>query len=67
MVQKSDDIPRSVPARIGMWMGGDVIMPERLLLEAGATDVRSVVLRGHSDHAIEQALSECADFEIVNP
>lgn len=56
---------RGAPARIGMWMGGEIIMSQRILLEAGASSVRSVVLCGHHDQAIEKALSSYADFEVI--
>jgi hypothetical protein len=56
---------RNVPARIGMWMGGEIIMSQRILLAAGAESVRSVVICGHRDQAIEQALSSYADYEII--
>lgn len=56
---------RNVPARIGMWMGGEIIMSQRILLEAGARTVRSVVLCGHHDQAIEEAIRNYADFKVI--
>jgi hypothetical protein len=56
---------RGAPARIGMWMGGEVIMSQHILREAGASSVHSVVLCGHRDRAIEKALGSYADFEVV--
>jgi hypothetical protein len=49
---------------LGMWMSGEVIAAQRLLLQMGAADVHSIVL-SRRDQAIEAALCRYASFEIV--
>ncbi len=49
---------------LGMWMSGEVIAAQRLLLQMGAADVHSIALCRH-DQAIEAALRRYASFEIV--
>jgi hypothetical protein len=49
---------------LGMWMSGEVIAAQRLLLQMGAADVHSIVLC-RRDQAIEAALRRYASFEIV--
>ena len=49
---------------LGMWMSGEVIAAQRLLLQMGAADVHSIVL-SRGDQAIEAALGRYASFEIV--
>ena len=49
---------------LGMWMSGEIIAAQRLLLNMGAADVHSIVLC-RRDQAIEAALRRYASFEIV--
>ena len=49
---------------LGMWMSGEVITAQRLLLQMGAAAVHSIVLC-RRDQAIEAALRRYASFEIV--
>jgi hypothetical protein len=49
---------------LGMWMSGEVIAAQRLLLQMGAAAVHSMVLSRH-DQAIEAALRRHASFEIL--
>jgi hypothetical protein len=50
--------------RLGMWMSGEVIAAQRLLLQMGAAAVHSIVL-GRRDQAVEEALRRHASFEIL--
>ena len=50
--------------RLGMWMSGEVIAAQRLLLRMGAAAVHSIVLC-RRDQAIEAALRRHASFEIL--
>jgi len=54
-------------ARLGMSVGGEVIMAQALLIQMGAASARSVVVAHHRDAAIEAALARYADFEIGHP
>jgi hypothetical protein len=53
-------------ATLGMWMSGEVIAAQHLLVRMGAAAVHSIVLCGR-DQAIEEALRLHASFEIVEP
>lgn len=52
------------PRNLGMWMSGEIIAAQHLLLQMGAADVHSIVLSRY-DQAIEAALRRHASFELV--
>ena len=54
-------------ARLGMSVGGEVIMAQALLTQMGAASVRSIIVAHHRDAAIEAALARYADFAIEHP
>jgi hypothetical protein len=53
------------PKNLGMWVAGEVIAAQQLLLRMGATAVDSVVLCRRGDRAVEAALRRYARFEVV--
>jgi hypothetical protein len=54
-------------ARMGMYIGGEVIMAQALLTQMGAASVRSVIVAHCPDEAIKAALTRHADFEVQRP
>jgi hypothetical protein len=49
---------------LGMWVGGEVILTQALLKGRGARSVRSVVVCGRGDPAIERVLLRHATFDL---
>ena len=52
------------PAILGMWMLGEVIAAQKLLLGMGAQAVHSIVLCRRGDRAVSAALRRYASFEV---
>jgi hypothetical protein len=52
------------PARLGMWVAGEVILAQRLLTGMGAASVRSVVVCRRGDRAVERELRTYATVEV---
>ena len=49
---------------LGMWVGGEVILTQALLKRHGARSMRSVVVCGRGDEAIERVLPRHAAFDL---
>jgi hypothetical protein len=52
------------PARLGMWVAGEVILAQRLLTGMGASSARSVVVCRCGDRAVERELRTYATVEV---
>ena len=51
--------------RLGMYVGGEVIIGARLLLRLGAARARAVVVAGYVDAAIRAALTSIGGVEVL--
>ncbi len=59
-------VARGKALSVGMWISGEVIIAQALLVRMGAAAATSVIVGNHDD-AVEEALRRHAKFEVMQP